>query len=496
MIGLPALPPAQRRRRRWRAAIAIAAALLSACAYPTRNEALTDAARPRYDYQQARAADGMPDTLVIVTASGGGARATALALSVLQAMDEIKLRSGASTLAKQVDIISSVSGGSVAAAYFALNGAGKLDLLKQNFLQHDVMTTLEVQGLNPVGLATLSTPAVERIDLLIDYLDRDKIFGGKTFEAFLDGRDHPYLILNAADMVEGTPFSFTQYTMDLLCSDLTKIKIATAVAASAAFPVALSPVTLKNYSTAKHSCDPDSTAWVQTALATDWRENPGRVSRGRTAEAYLTGTKAYIHLLDGGIVDNLGVAEPLRLLTTSDDMSSNFLDQIASGEIKKLVFIMINARSATPSELDDAPDTPGEIPMLVASIYAPIGRATAGGAHQVRNLIREQLGGWADEAERQGTPQIAKRLRALAEQAKFVPVELDAIGDGDCRQTMQTIPTSWTLSAAQLDATLKMGRALFLDNVGGILDTVGGTTDAPRQGNVDAVCRSIQNVSW
>ena len=66
--------------QRWAAPVAITAALLSACAYPTRNEALTDASRPRYDYQQARAADGMPDTLVIVTASGGGARATALAL--------------------------------------------------------------------------------------------------------------------------------------------------------------------------------------------------------------------------------------------------------------------------------------------------------------------------------------------------------------------------------------------------------------------------------
>jgi len=487
---------ASRPARRWGPPIAVAAALLSACAYPTRNEALTDAARPRYDYQQARAADGMPDTLVIVTASGGGARATALALSALQAMDEIKVRSGASTLARQVDIVSSVSGGSVAAAYFALNGPEKLDLLKQNFLQKDVMTTLEVQGLNPVGLATLSTPAVERIDLLIDYLSRDKVFGKTTFDGFLDGRDHPYLILNAADMVEGTPFSFTQYTLDLLCSDLTKVKIATAVAASAAFPVALSPVTLKNYSTAGHSCDPDSTAWVQTALETDWTQDPGRVSRGRAAQAYLTGAKSYVHLLDGGIADNLGVAEPLRLLTTEDDLSSDFPEQIVSGQIRKLVFIMISARSAKPSELDHAPDTPGAISMLTASIYAPIDRAAAGGAYQARTLIRERLAAWADQAERAGTPQIAKRLRALADQAKFVPVELDAIREDDCRQTMQSIPTSWTLSAQQLDATLRMGRALFLDNAGEILATVGGSTSAPLRGNVDAVCRSLQNVSW
>ncbi|MGK9231580.1 patatin-like phospholipase family protein [Inquilinus limosus] len=495
MIGRPASPPGQRRWR-WAAPAAIVAVFLSACAYPTRNEALTGASRPRYDYQQARVADAMPDTLVIVTASGGGARATALALSVLQAMDDVKLRSGTSTLAKEVDIVSSVSGGSVAAAYFALNGPGKLDLLKTNFLQRDVMTTLMARGLNPVGLATLSTPGVERIDLLIDYLDRDTVFGGKTFAAFLDGRDHPYLILNAADMVEGTPFSFTQYTMDLLCSDLTRIKIATAVAASAAFPVALSPVTLKNYSTAEPACDPESTAWVQTALETDWRENPGRLSRGRAAQAYLTGAKSYVHLLDGGIVDNLGVAEPLRLLTTSDDVSSNFLEQLQNGEIKKLVFIMVNARSSKPSELDHAPDTPGEISTLVASIYAPIDRAAASGAIQVRTLIREQLEGWADDAERQGTPQIAKRLRALSENAKFVSVELDAIEPSTCRQKMQGIPTSWTLSEEQLEATLKIGRALFFDNAKELVATVGGTSPAPPGGNVARACGQIGPAPW
>jgi hypothetical protein len=40
-----------------------------------------------------------------------------------------------------------------------------------------------------------------------------------------------YLILNAADMVESAPFSFTQFNMDLLCSNLTEMKISTAVAA-------------------------------------------------------------------------------------------------------------------------------------------------------------------------------------------------------------------------------------------------------------------------
>jgi NTE family protein len=84
-------------------------------------------------------------------------------------------------------------------------------------------------------LATLATNSMERIDLFIDYLDR-QLFSDATFEDLIErgrierGR-RPYLILNAADMVEGAPFSFTQFNMDLLCSNLTEMKISTSVAA-------------------------------------------------------------------------------------------------------------------------------------------------------------------------------------------------------------------------------------------------------------------------
>jgi NTE family protein len=452
--------------------LAIGAALLAGCAYPTRNAELTSASQQRrYDWS-ARAADGMPETLVVVTASGGGTRASALALSVLRTMDGIQLGRG-KTLADEVDIISSVSGGSVTAAYFAMHGVrgdggrdkGLADL-ERNFIRQDVMSPLLVRGLNPVGLAELSTPGRERIDLLIDYFDRKELFNNETFDFFLRNPRQPYLILNAADMVEGTPFPFTQYTLDLLCSDLGKIKISTAVAASAAFPVALSPVTLKNYSatTAPH-CDPirRPPAWVDLARRTPWHLNPGRAARGRTAAAYLEGAKAYIHLLDGGIADNLGISEPLRLLTTSD-VSAAMPRAIQTGELKQIIFIMINARSFKESELDHAPDTPGMISMLMASIDAPIDRASFSTAQRVRDLFKEGLKAKARELEEKGATVLAKRYRELADRSRFLSVELDAIPDDACRQKMQSVPTSWTLSEKQVDATLEMGRALFLDN--------------------------------
>jgi NTE family protein len=53
--------------------------------------------------------------------SGGGTRAAALAYGVLQHLARTPIAGGRSLL-DEVDVISSVSGGSFTAAFFALNG--------------------------------------------------------------------------------------------------------------------------------------------------------------------------------------------------------------------------------------------------------------------------------------------------------------------------------------------------------------------------------------
>src|SRR5262245_54993004 len=153
--------------------------LLAACAYPTRNQQAT-VIDETYGYRWNNLAPSdLDDTLVIVTASGGGTRATALALSVLRGLDDIALGNG-ETLAQEVDVISSVSGGSVAAGYFALAGRDGFDTLENDFVRKNGMTPLILGLVNPVSLARLSTPSEERIDLLIDYLNK-QLFHDATY---------------------------------------------------------------------------------------------------------------------------------------------------------------------------------------------------------------------------------------------------------------------------------------------------------------------------
>jgi NTE family protein len=470
------------------------AVFAAGCAYPTRNAELkTLDQREGYRWPVLNADE---ETLVIVTASGGGTRAAALELSVLQGMRQIATPGG-SNLADSVDVISSVSGGSVTAAYFAFKGSGGFGDLEQGFIRKDGIGALLWRALNPVGLAELATPRKERIDLLIDYLD-DRLFQGATFQALLDRRRPPYLILNAADMVEGIPFSFTQYNFDLLCSDLRTVKLSTAVAASAAFPVALSPVTLKNYSPCQAQRGPAwPPPWVRNAAGTNWYDNPVRAARGRVATAYALGANAsqgpkqFIHLLDGGTAENLGVSEPYRLLTTVD-VAPSFLTDISQGRVKRIVFIMINARSFATSRLDQQQATPGALDGLLGTISSGIDQTTFGTADRLRELLSESFVLQAKEAMDAGAPAIAANFNTVNANTFLIPIDFDALDDPDCRQRFHNIGTSWTLESKQIDALLVIGKALLFaaPNFQPMLQSVQARVEGPAPSIADA-CAAI-----
>jgi NTE family protein len=446
--------------------MAIATVAMGGCDYPVRNQPIASSAPPPYAWRNL-AADQQSDTLIIVTASGGGTRATALTMSVLDAMDDIKLPSGRS-MAEEVDVISSVSGGSVTAAFFAAYGVpgfkprepqgrprreGESPNLEDDFVRQSGMRDLISAGLNPVSIALGSTRAYERIDLFINYLDR-QLFGEARFDV-LKGR-RPYLVMNATDMVEGMGFPFTQTMLDNLCSELTNMKISTAVAASAAFPVALSPVTLKNYCPKAKALPPR----ITDALDMDYHVHPARVTWGRIEAAYAKGEKEYVHLLDGGLADNLGVGEPLNLLIR-DEASPNFRRDIGAGRIKHLVFVMVNARSDRQSELDHERATPTAFQMASASIGTPIDRASFANTERVRTLFEAGFIGLAAESRRLGDFKEAANFRAIIDNSSLISVDFDAIRDGHCRQQFQGIPTSWSLSTKQIDALKAVGGSLL-----------------------------------
>ncbi|MDT7808664.1 MAG: hypothetical protein QOJ70_2477 [Acidobacteriota bacterium] len=174
--------------------------------------------------------------------SGGGYRAMLFHLGTLWRLNELGYL-------PKLDRVSSVSGGSITAAVLALNW-GRLDFDAGGVARH--FQTLVVEPVRRLGRTTIDVPAV----LLGVFVPggvgdrvagsyRRHLFGGATLQ---DLPDRPFFVLNATNMQSGVLWRFTKaFTWDYRVGQTInpRIGLATAVAASAAFPPVLSPVTLK-----------------------------------------------------------------------------------------------------------------------------------------------------------------------------------------------------------------------------------------------------------
>jgi NTE family protein len=102
------------------------------------------------------------DTVVGLSFSGGGTRAAAFSYGVLRelARTQIVSEGRRSPLIDQVDLVSSVSGGSVTAAYYALKGNAILEDFEQKFLLKDAESSLRtsVSLSNPTVAASTTQP--------------------------------------------------------------------------------------------------------------------------------------------------------------------------------------------------------------------------------------------------------------------------------------------------------------------------------------------------
>ena len=374
-------------------------------------------------------------------------RASALAWAVLNELAEVTDSSG-HPLTDDIRIVSSASGGSVTAAVFGLHGVAGLQGLHDEFLTHDNMAAMELQALNPATWVRLAGPSYSRIDVLREYLDRH-LFHGATFADIHARPGAPIVILNATDMASGEVFSFSDGRFDDLCSDLSRFPVAAGVAASAAFPIALTPLSLKNWSGEPGCTVPPQPTWVKVAIngnSTRYVNLPQYKLALETDELRSSKVR-YEHLLDGGLVDNRGVSAILQEMFTPNDPTSQ-IARINKGAIRSLVAIEVVARSGGPSPLSTNPSTPGVLSVIGAVIDNPINSATRGNAENFESAFSQlrQAGLLRD---------LTPAPLGLPDRIYAVQVDPDQFSSNDPEQValrtqFERIPTSWTLSADAL----------------------------------------------
>lgn len=184
-----------------------------------------------------------PHTLFFQAFSGGGTRAAAFSFGVLEELrrTEIVINGQPRRLIDEVDIITGVSGGAFTALAYALHGERLFSEYEQRFLKRNVQGTLLARAINPLYWPRYIGGSAGRSELAADYYD-EILFEGATFADLLD-KQTPFAIATGTNVSTGSRLAFSQVEFDLLCSDLSKVRLSRAAATSSAVPVVFSAVT-------------------------------------------------------------------------------------------------------------------------------------------------------------------------------------------------------------------------------------------------------------
>ncbi|HET6514938.1 MAG TPA: patatin-like phospholipase family protein [Thermodesulfovibrionales bacterium] len=387
------------------------------------------------------------DIFLFLAFSGGGTRAAALSYGLLESLrdTEVTLNGKKTRLLDQVDGISGVSGGSFTAAYYGLFGDRIFEDFESKFLKKNIQGTLTARMfLNPYNWVRLLSPTVGRSDLAAEYYDTH-IFEGKTF-GDIAARKGPMILVNATDMVTGIRLAFNQDSFDVICTDVAKFPVARAVAASSAVPVVLTPITLKNYA---GSCGFTLPPRIQKIL--DEQETGTRAYHHvNNMRPYLDGKETpYIHLVDGGVSDNLGLRAVLDRMYLYGDFWSA-LKAFKIENTRKVVFILVNAETELKRDVSLFDKMPGFGFMLASYSSIAITRYN----FETVMLLRDSFERWTREVQegRCSGGQISTEPGGCGD-IKFylIEVKFDALKDEKEREYYKSLPTSFHLSDEEVD---------------------------------------------
>ncbi|MEZ9242226.1 patatin-like phospholipase family protein [Vibrio splendidus] len=369
---------------------------------------------------------------LILSFSGGGTRAAALSYGVLQALRDTNIEIDGETvnLLDEVDMISSVSGGSFTAAYYGIYGDQIFEDYEEAFLYHEVSKDLFSILLSPTYWFSYAT----RTDKATDYY-KANIFGESTF-ADMHRENAPYIVINATDISTGSRFSFTQEYFDLICSDLNSYSVSSSVAASSAVPFVFTPVVLEN----KNDCD--KTEHTKPSFdATSYRNR----NLIKSLESYSNKDDvSYLHLVDGGITDNLGL---LSVYEMSEYLRYNDNEELKNlydtQHARPIVIISVDASTNPESGIGESIEAPSmkQTVDVITDIQLHCYNDTT------KDLIVDELQSWSELASHQG--------RKVS--PHFIEISLNKSDNSAKRYLLNQIPTDFMIDKENVDLLIEEG---------------------------------------
>jgi NTE family protein len=330
------------------------------------------------------------DMVVALSFSGGGMRAAAFSFGVLSGFEEMRVptRTGPVSLLDRLDFLSGVSGGSILAAYYGLNGRAALADFKQRFLLVNAEEGLQTD-LSLGNIARGLQGGVNDASQFPPWLDTH-LYNHAVFRDLLN-RPRPRVWINASDIYNRTAFIFAPVTFSALCSDLTSYPVSLAVGASAAVPVVFAPIVIQNY---PGGCPIGLPSWVQR-VRNDPNAKPLIKSYADALGRYRSGEIKYVKLLDGGLVDNYGLAGFTIARLASDTPFGPLAPQEAV-KLRRFLFLVVDSGRDPSGKWAQTVPGPSGVDLIMASSDT----ATESGAIGSYSAFDGTMGDWRNDLVR------------------------------------------------------------------------------------------------
>lgn len=415
---------------------------------------------------------GVDGDALVLSFSGGGARAAAFSHGALLGLRDMHGEDGA-PLTQRIVLITAVSGGAITAAYYGLHGDEGLETYRADALDKDWAGDLNTSPASPLNWWRAWRGGLNGPQELADWLDSE-IFD----DARLRDMDGPRVVLNATELYTGAAFAFADPYFDAVCGDLGNVRVADAVAASMSVPVAFRPIVIET----RADCGP-LPDWVSAAGAD--RGAPVLVREtARAFQLYRDPERMrFLHLADGGVVDNFGLTSLLVLRRASQTPYGPFSARDAI-RLRHATILVVNA------ELDPIGDWP-------LSERGPRGGAVAGAAlgasinaskRAAYDAFAAMLGDWEEDliAYRCALPDeevLALRGDLAGWDCRDVSLTIDMIAFADLpadqHARLGAAPTQVSLPADLIDDLIAGGRTAVAANAAALALTRAPGDDAP-----------------
>jgi NTE family protein len=175
--------------------------------------------------------------------------------------------------------------------------------------------------------------------------------------------------------------------------------------------------------------------------------------------------RPFIHLVDGGLSDNLGLRGVLDIIETFEALHT--LGQPTPlDHVRRIVIVVVNAKSSPKTAWDESQAAPGSIALLIQATGVPIDAYSS----DTVELLRDIQARWQSQRKIRDSaalsadpdPVLTDTIHAPHTDLYVVDVSFQTLEDGNEFEYLNNLPTSLVLPDAAVDRLRAAARKIIL----------------------------------